>query len=210
MNHLSTVNEHHPSTADDLGLERIIFFSDAVFAIAITLLVLDIRLPETGEVLEDNQFLEQFLGMWHDYLAYFISFWVIGTAWMGHHRKFRYIKRYNSRLMTLNLFFLMIIAFIPFPSSIISKYSGPAATIIYALTMFLLSLLMTAIWGYASWHHRLIVPDLDSKQIRRQFIGPLATSLVFLFSIVVALFDENLAKLLWLLILFISLFAYKD
>src|SRR5512134_2409354 len=66
---------------DQLGLERLIFFSDAVFAIAITLLVLEIRLPAGTELLDDSQLFTQLTGMWHEYLAYFISFIVIGTFW---------------------------------------------------------------------------------------------------------------------------------
>jgi len=79
------IEQEHP----DLGLERLVFFSNAVFAIAITLLALDIRLPAGSEMFSDAQLLAALLGIWHKYLAYGISFFVIGTLWIGHHRKFR-------------------------------------------------------------------------------------------------------------------------
>ena len=94
---------------DKTGLERLIFFSDAVFAIAITLLVIDIRLPDTDNILDNAQLTAQLLGMWQQYLGYIISFLVIGTFWTAHHRKFRYIKRYDYRLLFLNLLMLMVI-----------------------------------------------------------------------------------------------------
>jgi uncharacterized membrane protein len=190
-----------------LGLERLIFFSDAVFAIAITLLTLEIRLPATDGVYSDSQLLPQLLGIWHKYLAYAITFLVIGTFWMGHHRKFRYIIRYDMRLLLLNLLFLMTIAFMPFPSSILSTYSNRTATVFYALTMMIASLFVLAMWLYASQGNRLIDSHLDAKQCRRQTIGPLATAAAFLLSIGFAYIDPNLARLSWLLILPASLYA---
>jgi len=193
--------------SDPHGLERIVLFSDAVFAIAITLLALEIRLPESEHLLEDGELLAQLTEIWHVYLGFFISFMVIGVFWMAHHRKFRLIKRYDSRLMLLNLLMLMVIAFIPFPSSLISKYPGQTATIFYALTMIVGELLLGLIWWYASWNNRLT--DLDVKQRRRQFINPIATSLVFALSIGIALASPDLAKFSWFLILPVALAANK-
>jgi len=199
--------EHNP---DQLGLERLIFFSDAVFAIAITLLALEIRLPETDRLLDNAQLSAQLAGMWHEYLAYVISFLVIGTFWMAHHRKYRYIKRYDDRLMFLNLFLLMVIAFIPFPSSIISKYPDRSATVFYALTMATAGFLLAGIWWYASHNNRLVDHDLDAKQRKRQFISPLLTSAIFLLSIGIAFLDATIARVSWLLILLASWYASKN
>ena len=193
---------------DPLGMERIVFFSDAVFAIAITLLALEIRLPESESLLDDRELFEQLTGVWHSYLGFFISFMVIGVFWMAHHRKFRLIKRFDSRLMMLNLLMLMVIAFIPFPSSLISKYPGQTATIFYALTMIVGELLLGLIWWYASWNNRLT--DLDLKQRRRQFINPIATSLVFVVSIGIAFVSPDIAKLSWFLIFPVSLAANRE
>jgi uncharacterized membrane protein len=203
----NTSTEHNP---DQLGLERLIFFSDAVFAIAITLLALEIRLPETDELLNNSQLSVQLAGMWQEYLAYIISFLVIGTFWMAHHRRYRYIKRYDNKLMFLNLLMLMVIAFIPFPSSVISKYPDRSATIFYALTMAIVGFLLAGIWWYASHNNRLVDPDLDVKQRQRQFIAPLLTSTVFLLSIGIAFLNADLSRLSWVLTLLTSWYANKN
>ena len=131
---------------ESLGFERLVFFSDAVFAIAITILVLDIRLPAGEEALTDAELLAQLLGIWHKYLAYIISFLVIGSFWISHHRKFRYNRHYDSNLRFLNLLLLMAIAFIPFPSSVISEHGYRTATIFYALTIIVAGSMSVALW----------------------------------------------------------------
>jgi uncharacterized membrane protein len=193
-----------------MGLERLIFFSDSVFAIAITLLALEIRLPDGGELLDNSQLTRQLSGMWHEYLAYFISFMVIGTFWISHHRKYRYIQRYDNRLLFLNLVLLMVIAFIPFPSSIISKYPYRSATIFYALIMALAGLLVWVIWWYASHGNRLIDPNMADAQRKRQLIAPLLTSAIFFLSIGLAYISADLSRFSWLLILLATWYANKN
>jgi uncharacterized membrane protein len=195
--------------ADKFGLERLILFSDAVFAIAITLLALEIRLPTSEELMSDAELSAQLVGLWHRYLGYAISFLVIGVFWMAHHRKFRFIKRYDSGLLLLNLFLLMFVAFIPFPSSVISEYPYRSATIFYALVMLLVTLMFMVIWWYASWHNRLIDASLDTKHRRREFLTPFATAAVFLLSIGVTFINPDAAKLTWLLIVPVTLFMNK-
>jgi uncharacterized membrane protein len=196
----------HP---DQLGLERMLFFSDAVFAIAITLLVLEINLPLADGIITESQMSSVLMGMWHKFLAYVISFLVVGVFWIGHHRKFRFIKRYDSTLIFLNLLMLMGIAFLPFPSSLISEYPYRSVTIFYASILMLTSICSVIIWYYASRNNRLIDPDLDPKQRRRQFAGPIATSIIFLLSIGVAFYDVTLAKICWLLIFPVTIYINR-
>jgi len=210
---------HHPSHSvvsreritdqDELGLERLIFFSDAVFAIAITLLALDLRLPSGGGSPSNAQLLAQLLEIWPKYLAYLVSFLAIGTFWLGHHRRFRFIRRYDRGLLTFNLLFLMVIAFIPFPTSVISESGNRTATIFYALTMILGGLMLAALWWHASWHHRLTDPGLDARQARRQFVPMLLTVALFVMSIGLAFLNESLARFSWLLVVPISRFGQR-
>jgi uncharacterized membrane protein len=195
---------------DSLGLERIIFFSDAVFAIAVTLLALEIRLPDSNVILSEEQLRDQILGMWQTYLGYFISFMVIGIFWMAHHRKFRLIRAYDSRLMLLNLLLLLVVAFLPFPSSLLSKYPDPVATNFYALIMIVGEMLLCILWWYASRNNRLTDPKLDPRQRRRQIINPIATSLVFLLSMGIAYLSPALARLSWILILPVTMYANRE
>jgi len=192
------------------GLERLIFFSDGVFAIAITLLALDLRLPEGAGMLSPLELAASLGTMWQKYLAYAISFLAIGSFWISHHRKFRYVVGYNRSLLVLNLLFLMVIAFIPFPTSLISVSSDAYVTIFYAGTLVIGSVMMVILWGYASAKHRLIDPGLSDKAIRSETILPLATGGIFLVSIGIAFIDPDMAKLSWILVLLVSLLSHRN
>jgi uncharacterized membrane protein len=189
------------SRHDQLGLERLVFFSDAVFAIAVTLLVLEIRLPGDVGQMSNEQLRGALFANWHKYLAYGISFLVIGTFWLSHHRKFRLIERYDRRLLLGNLLFLLVIAFVPFPSSVISESGNRTATIFYALTMALAGTLMTLLWWHAAHDNHLLAAGVSAQDRRRQAAAPLATTAIFLLSIGVAFIGADLAKFSWLLIL---------
>lgn len=191
---------HAQKTPDQIGLERLIFFSDAVIAIAITLLSLDIRLPAVEGPIDNARMTQLLVGIWPKYVAYVISFLVIGLSWVGHHRKFRVIQRYDSRLLLLNLLFLMVIAFIPFPTSLISEYGNRPATIFYALVMIVAAAMSDLMWIYASHGNRLIDPHLDKNRRRRETLGPLLVIAVFGLSIGLAYIDENLARSSWALV----------
>ena len=192
-----------------LGLERLVFFSDAVFAIAITLLVLDIRLPSGADLADNHQLLLLLAGLWHKYLAYFLSFWVIGLSWISHHRKFLHIQRVDNPLLFLNLLMLMMIAFIPFPTAVVSENTNFTATAFYALIMTLACLSGLILWWYATRHHKLIDPHLDQHQIWREALVPVATIAIFVFSIGVAVFYPGLARICWLLVFPVSLFLRR-
>jgi len=189
-----------------LGLERIVFFSDAVFAIAITLLSLDIKLPSeqgslTKLVMTNHDLFVELTGIWVKYVDYVISFLVIGLFWKAHLAKFRLIKRYDSTLILLNLLFLMVIAFIPFPTRILAEFGKQIATICYALTMVAASILSALLWWYASSGNRLIDAGLNPLQRRRRLLSPLTMAIVFLVSIALAFVNDDLARLSWLFLI---------
>jgi uncharacterized membrane protein len=186
---------------DQLGLERLIFFSDCVFGIAITLLVLDVKIPAGAEAFNNDQLLTTLLGIWHKYLAYLISFLVIGSFWISHHRKFRVIKRYDNGLLLINLLLLMMIGFIPFPTAVISENANRTATIFYAIIMVLNGILVSILWWHAARNNHLIDAHMTQHRRWREAVGPFATTTIFLLSIGIAFWDENLARLSWLLFL---------
>jgi len=194
------------SNADHFGLERLVFFSDAVFAIAITLLALDIRLPTTESALTNEELLQNLLAIWPKYLGFVLSFLIIGAFWIGHHRRFRFIKRYDSRLLFLNLLLLMSVAFIPFPTSLISEHGNRISTIFYALNMIVTGLLSAIIWWYASHGHRLIDAEITPQQIRRDMLRQFVVPAVFFLSVGLAFIDTDLAKFSWVLTAPISVF----
>jgi uncharacterized membrane protein len=202
--HAAPQNSHSSAAelihSDSMGLERLIFFSDAVFAIAITLLALDIRLPTGAATLGNSELLQSLLDLGPEYRSYAISFLVIGSSWLGHHSKFRFITRYDGRLLFLNLLLLMVIAFIPFPTAVLSENGNRTATIFYAATMVVAGLLSTLMWWYAVRGNRLVAADLTPKQRQIGFARNLIAPAIFLLSIGIAFIDDDLAKYSWLLI----------
>jgi uncharacterized membrane protein len=195
--------------ADTFGFERLVFFSDAVFAIAITLLILEIRLPAIADPLNSQQLFIQLLSIWPRYLAYAISFLVIGLVWTGHHRRFRYIVDYDRRLIFINLLLLMAVAFIPFPTAVLSEYGNRTATIFYALTILIVGLISTFLWVYAAYVGRLVNKELTPEQIRMETLRNMAVPIVFLLSIALAFWNDDLAKIFWALSIPITWFIRK-
>jgi uncharacterized membrane protein len=189
-----------PHLMGEMGMERLVFFSDAVFAIAITLLALEIRLPEDIGHASNTELLHGLLSIWPKYLGYLISFLSIGNFWIIHHRQYRYIERYDTRLMFINMLILMAVAFIPFPTSVISENGNRTATILYALNASVVGLLSALLWVYASYKHRLVAHDMEPAMVRRGVLRNLIAPVIFLFSIGLSYIDVDLAKLLWILI----------
>ena len=146
-------------------MERLSFFSDAVFAIAITLLVLEIRVPDGLSPAELTAALGE---MWPKFVSYLISFSLIGGYWRAHHRIFHYIKAYDRWLISLNLLFLMCVAFLPFPSSLLGEYGGQLVPVeIYAGSVAATGLSLGGMWWYATRGRRLTDGDLDPRLIRQ-------------------------------------------
>lgn len=106
------------------ALERLIFFSDAVFAIAITLLIIEIRVPEVHQPASDLAYLQALANLTPDFVSFFISFFVIGAFWAGHHRAFDCARHWSPKLIAPNLLMLSAIAAMPFFTAFSSEYYG--------------------------------------------------------------------------------------
>lgn len=179
-------------------LDRIVFFSDAVFAIAITILVLDIRVPYG---LSPAELPAEVLGLWPKYLSYVVSFLVLAIYWQAYHRVFRPIRGYDGTLVWLNFLFLMAVAFLPFPTSLLGEYGREqVSVVIYAANAAVASLLLSAISWYAGRGHRLVPPDHDDAESKIRRLQGLAVPAVFLASIGVSFFSPMAAMYSWLLL----------
>jgi len=189
----------------NIALERLVFFSDAIFAIAITLLALDIRLPSLSPNMTDADLFSQLLAIGPKYYSFSISFLSIGLYWLGHHRMFQSIKRYDSVLLLLNLLLLMCIAFIPFPTSVIGDYNNRTANIFYAFTFSITGLISATIWLYANTNGRLLSAKLDQHSLRFGLFRAFFAPTLFMLSIGVAFWNPSLARILWYLIAGIAL-----
>lgn len=185
-------------------IERLIFFSDAIFAIAITLLVIDIKIPEIhgGDVATELPRMVRDLVP--NIISYVISFLVIATQWLAHHRIFSHIRRYDRRLLWRNLYFLMFVAFLPFPTGILGRYGDTFfAVAFYVAIQACTGLLLALLWDHASRGHRLIDPDLPQGAIRAQTARILTVPLVFVLSLGIARIDTTAGQVSWALLLFI-------
>jgi len=181
-----------------LDLDRVAFFSDAVFAIAMTVLVVSLRLPADTTNAGVAAALRKELPSVY---AYFLSFAVIGLYWVAHHRHFRLICRIDSTMLLLNLAALSLVAFLPFPTQVLGENTGSrAAVIFYAATVALLGALITGSWAYDCYHHRLIRPDTPDALVRHSLWRGVIVVAVFTLSIPVAFVHPHAAELFWLLI----------
>ena len=182
-------------------MERLVFFSDAVFAIAITLLSIEIESPSKHGALNNSELFSGLIKLWPNYIAYVISFLVVGLFWKGHHAKFRIIIRYDNKLILINLLFLLVIAFTPFPTRILAENRNQVATICYAMTMVVASVLSGLVWWYASGENRLVDPGLNPQERRRRLSSPITMAAIFLLSIALAFINDDLARASWLLLI---------
>jgi len=151
------------------GSERIEAFSDGVFAIAITLLVLEIRVPETEA---GGRLLDVLPQIVPSVIAYATSFIVIGAFWTNHHETFRYIERSDTTFLALNVLYLMCIAFIPFSAALLARYLGrpgddTVAMVAYTTVLILCSITFNGLWWYASAHERLTDASVSREAIKR-------------------------------------------
>ena len=142
---------------------RLETFSDGVFGIAATLLILEIRLPGHGTLTH------QLLGLWPSYIAYATSFATIGIMWINHHEIFRHVARANRTFLALSVLFLMVIAFIPFPTLVLARHlndgNATTAAVFYGLTNIVMAIMFSAIWFYASRGRRLLAADADQRAV---------------------------------------------
>ena len=185
---------------NEIEFSRIVAFSDGVFAIAITLLVLQLGVRpgvtdhELGKALWNER---------QDLFAYAISFAVIGRFWLVHHRFFGDVTGFDGRLIVLNLFYLAWIVLIPFSSQILGDHGGAeAAVILYAANM--VGVILAGVWLFAD-ARRAGLSRVSAEQARAGERSALAIAAIFLLSIVLALFSPALATYGWLALFFVPI-----
>jgi uncharacterized membrane protein len=150
----------------DVGTTRLEAFSDGVFAIAATLLVLEIGVPAANGAKLGYELTR----IWPSYLAYVTSFITIGIIWINHHHNMRAIERLDRTFMFINLLLLLDVAFIPFPTKLVAEYlrhgGESPAVIAYAATLLVMAVLYTIWWRYARTGRRLIAPTVSEGELR--------------------------------------------
>jgi uncharacterized membrane protein len=170
---------------------RVEAFSDGVFAIAITLLILDIRVPRPPEDPHAPFDLgRELLALWPSLLAYFMSFAIILVMWVNHHRIFTLVRKVDQAFLFWNGLLLMFVTFVPFPTALLAEYMRDGtfgefrlAAIVYAGHGLLIALTFFALWRYATAGDRLIVPGYREDERRLMMAqyrwGPVSYLLAF-------------------------------
>ena len=187
--------DHSTSRSAGLSPNRLETLADGIFAIAMTILVLDLRLPETTS----TDLWAQLVELRPRFATFFISFIVLGVYWFAHHQTFFFLVRVNRTIVWLNILFFMGAALIPFVASLLgAHYQDPVALSLYGAVLGLLALLGYVIWWYITRNQRFIDETLDPTLVKKvrlwiavgpvtslgaiflAFVSPLITLLVFL------------------------------
>jgi uncharacterized membrane protein len=180
--------------------ERLILFSDAVFAIAVTLLALDLRLPLRPGGYDDASLVAALRDLGPALLAYALSFFVIAMFWMGHLRTMRLVVRIDTTFVALNFVFLALVALVPFPTSIVANDGQLAsATILYAVFGASVALASTLLWVYATRIGHLLSARVSPDLARRVTVRSLVVPALFLVSIPVALVSTTASQVIWVI-----------
>ena len=174
---------------------RIEAFSDGVFAIAITLLILELKVPVIAVFQDKRDLMVALRELWPSYFAYVFSFSIIGIYWVNHHYIFQLFNRVNHTFGLLNLLFLMTISFLPFPTAVLAKYLNDDVHRYSAVTFYTLGLLLPAVgwtitWIYGSRDYRLIDENLDAEfvgKLTRLYFG---STVVYVAALILSLFNE--------------------
>lgn len=188
----------------DRDPEDVAFFNDAVFAIAMTLLVIGIRVP-AGTT--SATFWHALRGIGDSLASYVLSFLVAGLYWLGQHRHLRFMTRFDGGALVINLFFLMAVAFIPFPSTMLNRYFGTASVVLYASSMAVVGTLLGTLWLYSA--RRGLLHDVDARLRRYYAIRALYPPVIFLLSIPVAVKAPQVAVYVWGLVFLARPFLHR-
>jgi TMEM175 potassium channel family protein len=168
-----------------MSKNRLEAFSDGVFAVAITLLVIEIVVP-TGEDLW-----HQLKDEWPSFAAFFVSFWVIGIIWVNHHGVLDHLKRANRGVLYLNLLLLMTVVFIPFSTALLAEHlkSGAdeeVAAVVYSAAFTAMGLAFGSLWTYITRHRQALGVELSDEEVRRRTVVFLIGNPFYVIALVVA------------------------
>jgi uncharacterized membrane protein len=164
---------------------RLEAFSDGVFAIAITLLILEVKVPHATT---EGDLVRALGELWPSYLGYAISFVTLGIMWANHHAIFTYIRRTDRYFLLIHVFFLMCISFLPFPTAVLAEHlphpeSRRIAVAAYSATLVVIALAYNAVWWYAIAGRRLLDARADPVAVRtisrRYALGPISYTISF-------------------------------
>jgi uncharacterized membrane protein len=183
----------------ELEFDRLAFFSDAIYAISLTLLVVGLDIPSIADTSSNQDLWDALDELQPEILMFFISFFVIGSFWLAHHRFVARLAAINRPLMLVTLGYLAFIAFLPFPSGLLGEYSdNSVAVALYALCIAVVASVEAVLFALARRHSLLSVAPSDDV-FRWGMVASLLPALLFLVSIPVAFVSPTLGIVTWVL-----------
>ena len=156
-------------SSQGLGKQRIEALSDAIFAFAMTLLVLDVKIQKIAEALVTPEFLTRtLLDLWPKFLTFVMSFVILSLFWIAHHGYAHFLKRTDRTFLWINLLFLMVVVFVPFSTDFLGDYPRQRiAAMVYGCNIMALGLTLYWQWEYATRGHRLVGDHIESHLVRQ-------------------------------------------
>jgi uncharacterized membrane protein len=187
---------HMPTaTADTIRIEAL---SDGVFAVAMTLLVIDLRVPELAQQSTFAALGLEVLKLWPHFLSYAVSFLIVGLYWVSHQLLFDLIRRSDRGLLWINIIFLLFVAVIPFSTALLGRYhDNHFAILLYGANLILVGLALQTLWTYATTNHRLVDASLEAQTIRLGTVRLMAVPLIGALSMVITFVNVPLGMAIY-------------
>jgi len=174
-------------------------FTDGVFAIAITLLVLEIHIPDLQQA-TDGDMITWIRGLAPSLLTFVLSFATIGVIWINHHAAFMRIRHVDRTGNLLNLLLLLTVCFVPYPTALLARYGPlPASTALYGISFFLMGASYGALLLYSNWYQRQVDPTALTLSWPRRIRGTIG-SLIYLFGACIAFWVPKVSVGLYVLV----------
>ncbi len=184
---------------NEISKSRIGTLTDGVFAIVMTILVLEITVPQISHSEAAIELPKQLLELWPVIQSYGTSFIILGLFWIAHDYQFHYVKRANRTFLWITIFYLMFIAFVPFSTSLIGEYGDQQiSVIIYAVNISIIGFWEYIRWKYATKDHQLVDSDLNrtfiTKMSRRFLLGPT----IYLIAVAISFVSTQLSLVMFI------------
>ena len=202
--------------ARETKTNRIEALSDGLFAIVMTLLVIELAVPEVPKLLAAEQLHLKLLELWPKFAAYALSFIMLGILWAYHHIVFQHIKRVDGRVVWLNILYLMFVALVPFSTAIIGEYNifANTAVVLWGANFFLIMLMMNIMWWYVTKNRHLLNKDVSPLEEMQLKINAGGSTILILVAIGISFISPYIGigiyilLILWALITLIASKTY--
>jgi len=179
---------------------RIEALSDGVFAIVLTLMVFQIRIPNISSGDAQQMLWPQLLRQWPEFYSYVISFLLVGIYWVAHHNMYHLIRKSTRPLMWMNLIFLMFVAFVPYSVALVGRYDQiQRMMVLYGVHLTIISGLLYMQWWYVTRRHNLVGGRLNQKYVKSMDFKILAAPGVYMLAIGASFINVRWSKLLYIL-----------